>query len=160
MHGDDCFGLAAGLGDAVGDGRVKQFGVHVPRPGLAVDKYGLCALVDNRVGRGGKCEALADDFVALSYAEEHEREMYGGCACRKGCDFLSCRLRVAVDEEFFQILLEAVDIGPQRHDPAFGESFVDKALFGAAHVGETQMYFFSLHICLLIVWSLTGGLPV
>lgn len=131
VDGDDGFGHAAPLGEAVEDGLLEQVGVHIPAVGGAVDEHGGGAEVGDGVDGGGEGEALADDFVAEADAEHDEAEVDGGGACAEGDDVFGAH-------EGPEFALEGVDVRPQRDDPVGVEGLLDVLLFPAGHFGQRK----------------------
>ena len=76
-HHHDCLGLAAGDGNAVAYGGVKQVGVYVPGLTLRVDKHRCGATVGHGIGRRAECERLHHHLVAAAHTTRQQGKMDG-----------------------------------------------------------------------------------
>lgn len=73
---------------------------------VAVYKYGLGAAVSYGVGAGREGEGLADDFVAGSYAEHDQSQVYGGCSGTESDDASTLDA-----EEVGEHVFKEIDVG-------------------------------------------------
>ena len=109
------------------DGRLNGLGVEIPGVGLGVEKHRLAALIDDRVCRGRKRQALAKDPVAALHPREPHRQMQRR---RTGGQ----RRDIARTEVLLQILLEARDVRAERRDPVCIERQIHIPALAAAHM--------------------------
>lgn len=137
--GDDGFWIFAGLGLAVEDGFLKEFGVHIPGMGLGVDENGGGAEIGDGMGGGTEGETLHADFITRAYATGKEGEVDGGCTGAEGDDSL------VLTDKGFKVFLEAIDVGAEGYDPVGIEGFFDVLLFFTclAHAGKAEVDGFS-----------------
>ena len=122
MHGDERLRRTEAR-----DGRLNGLGVEIPGVGLGVEKHRLAALIDDRVCRGRKRQALAKDPVAALHTRKPHRQMQ----CRRTG---GQRRDIARTEVLLQILLEARDVCAERRDPVRIERQIHIPALAAAHM--------------------------
>ena len=78
--------------------------------------------------------------IVTTDAQHHQRQMYGCCSCTE------CHHMLILSTKAFQVFLESIDVGTQRHDPVGVKSFLDVFHFLTAHVSERLSDFtFTFH---------------
>ena len=152
---DDGARLAARLFHAVADGRLEQFGVHVPGVGLGIDEDRRGPQVSHGVRGGAEREALAHHLVARPDAQSDESQVHGRRARGEGHHLLSLQrflhpallslpaggagvARRCSGDELLQVALKSVDVGAQGHHPIGVECLLHIFHFIARHVCQTE----------------------
>ena len=120
--------LAGHTVEVHGDERLRRTEARDGRlNGLGVEKHRLAALIDDRVCRGRKRQALAKDPVAALHTRKPHRQMQRR---RTGGQ----RRDIARTEVLLQILLEARDVRAERRDPVCIERQIHIPALAAAHM--------------------------
>ena len=125
----------------------KSSGIHVPRLPLGVDEHRLRAAVDDRVGRSGEGQALAEHRIAALHAREDHRQMQRRRAGRQSD-------RIALAHVGTHRFFKFVNILAQRRDPVLPKCVVNVLQFIALtrHMRAGQQKSF-IHLPLLCFLS-------